>query len=112
MTELSTNEIIQHIKEIDSNINSAKEDTHIRVEFLKHRKFYAEYAQNVLCLILNYSLPGVHHIDRDDVKSRLDACKDWIHELDSSITLKINECDEAVSEMILEKQKWIDLLRY
>ncbi len=72
-------------EEINPDINSSFDVFEIRINYLESRKKYAEYALRTLCIILNYSLPGVHDIDREDVAQRIDSCKEWILELDASI---------------------------
>lgn len=75
----------EYNEDIHYEINPSSDVYEIRIQYLESRKKHAEYALHTLCMILNYSLPGVHDIDREDVTQRIDACKEWIRELETSI---------------------------
>ncbi len=72
-------------EDIHSDMDSLFDDFERRIHDLELEKKYAEYALRTLCIILNYSLTGVHDIDRDDVSQRIDSCKQRICELEISI---------------------------
>ncbi len=76
---------------IPEDIDSSFDELEHQINYLKTQKRYAEYALRTLCMILNYSLPGVHSIDREDVTQRIDSCKQRIDELDISIKSVVKE---------------------